>query len=1036
MKKYYGNYLGMVIDNNDPEFRGRVQIFIPHIMPALYEGWNNLGKNITINCVGDNMPQGLTTEIIDRLKKILPWAESASPIVGQSASGGVVPQPPNQVCGNVSSAAPGAAPSATTSTNGSSGASGGNVGGDGNTELNVDKLPPGLKPLAADFTAAGKKYNVDPNFLAAIAWNETEGGTSKAFRQGNNAMGISDAKGPIYGYSSYADNIDKQARSITRSDGYYKNCTTIRSVGEVYSPTKGATNDPLKRNGDWVPTVGAKYKQLTGKDPNSTVLNLGKGNPSTSTPSASGTPITSGPNAGSTPSGGVCAVGCPTGGSQHLDQTPTAVPPGSLPPGTALEIPLAHSDVDVKNLKPIFVQRLNGFYREAKQLGYTISCTSGWRSYEKQLKLYQDMLTRNGLPKWVPGTPMPRGDGSVARPGGSSHERGLAVDIKVSGNGVVIQTIIMKLDRTANHDTPAYRALLAKYNLHQPLHPELVNTTVPEKWHVEPIEMPKAGGDRSQTKMAEIAALMSNTKTPPVSETTSSSQMPPAGNPLETKTPSDSNKRQAISPTTNQTSIPIPTTGSAAPGGTLTSSSPLSASAGKTITTGATTVTATTSATSSNTGSTNASGTSKLAADRTAYFQKELGDTQLLDRLEYLFFHQESTTKNVDCGSIIFETAVNRAFFKGLTLKKIVFTAAYYAHDGTSMRPHTNLTMEMIKRVIYNGQNHTNLATDNASNVAGSDVAGKRVRAGCSGSWFDLKTGQKITDPGLISRLTSINDGQKEFLYRADGRNGYTSDAGTRAATYAKQNNIQPTSPSTFNSDKPVPPEIQNASKSSLTGNPLNLGAANSPSLVNNTDPHGPTVVKNTNDSAKGMFTFPGVGAMVWTFFREGNPQFPVYFAASYSSSEWKSAYHGASLNPEGTNNGTVGTQVANSLKMNPNAGGGLEFTHVKDTKDPSGASDKAVAMMYGDDGSNMLFSKGYHQLYTRHDRRDQTDGHYYKIIGGAEEKWIEDDSNLNVIGNAVIKIGKVNGEAVEAMKELADFSKQMNDMLMSKPSK
>ena len=90
MKTYLGNFAGVVINNNDPEFRGRVQVFIPHLMPTLYENWNKEGKDITFTCVGDNMPEGLGSEIIEKLKKILPWAESASPIIGQSASGNVL----------------------------------------------------------------------------------------------------------------------------------------------------------------------------------------------------------------------------------------------------------------------------------------------------------------------------------------------------------------------------------------------------------------------------------------------------------------------------------------------------------------------------------------------------------------------------------------------------------------------------------------------------------------------------------------------------------------------------------------------------------------------------------------------------------------------------------------------------------------------------------------------------------------------------------------------------------------------------------
>ena len=87
MKEYYGNYLGICINNQDPEFRGRVQIFIPHIMPALYEGWNQEGQDITIECVGNNLPNGLKSDIVQRLTQILPWSEGAMPIVGASVGG-------------------------------------------------------------------------------------------------------------------------------------------------------------------------------------------------------------------------------------------------------------------------------------------------------------------------------------------------------------------------------------------------------------------------------------------------------------------------------------------------------------------------------------------------------------------------------------------------------------------------------------------------------------------------------------------------------------------------------------------------------------------------------------------------------------------------------------------------------------------------------------------------------------------------------------------------------------------------------------
>lgn len=88
MKTYYGNYLGIVISGGekDPEGRGRCQIFIPHIMPALYEGWNKEGQDLSFDIIGNGLPSSLSPYVVDKLKKVLPWAECAAPIVGASPS--------------------------------------------------------------------------------------------------------------------------------------------------------------------------------------------------------------------------------------------------------------------------------------------------------------------------------------------------------------------------------------------------------------------------------------------------------------------------------------------------------------------------------------------------------------------------------------------------------------------------------------------------------------------------------------------------------------------------------------------------------------------------------------------------------------------------------------------------------------------------------------------------------------------------------------------------------------------------------------
>lgn len=96
MKEYYGNYLGIVISggDKDPEHRCRCQVFIPHIMPALHSSWFGEGNQMEdtfIQIVGTNLENSFTGKQVETLKKILPWAECAAPIIGAGPSTRVMP---------------------------------------------------------------------------------------------------------------------------------------------------------------------------------------------------------------------------------------------------------------------------------------------------------------------------------------------------------------------------------------------------------------------------------------------------------------------------------------------------------------------------------------------------------------------------------------------------------------------------------------------------------------------------------------------------------------------------------------------------------------------------------------------------------------------------------------------------------------------------------------------------------------------------------------------------------------------------------
>ena len=72
----------MVISNNDPEGRKRVQVFIPYLTNTLFADWNNKLKDVTFRTTVDLQKYG----VLDRLKQTLPWAEYAAPIFGGATS--------------------------------------------------------------------------------------------------------------------------------------------------------------------------------------------------------------------------------------------------------------------------------------------------------------------------------------------------------------------------------------------------------------------------------------------------------------------------------------------------------------------------------------------------------------------------------------------------------------------------------------------------------------------------------------------------------------------------------------------------------------------------------------------------------------------------------------------------------------------------------------------------------------------------------------------------------------------------------------
>lgn len=131
--------------------------------------------------------------------------------------------------------------------------------GPGESKVPAAKLG-GLGQYSQAFYDAGRKHGVDPKLLMAIAMHETGNGTSSAFRNKKNAMGISPNGGGPRAFSSVEESIDYAARLLKK---HYldQGLTTIAAIGGKYAPA-GAVNDPHELNKHWVSGVSKYYKSF------------------------------------------------------------------------------------------------------------------------------------------------------------------------------------------------------------------------------------------------------------------------------------------------------------------------------------------------------------------------------------------------------------------------------------------------------------------------------------------------------------------------------------------------------------------------------------------------------------------------------------------------------------------------------------------------------------------------------------------------------------------------------------------------------
>jgi hypothetical protein len=85
-KKWLGNYLGIVVQNNDPDKGGKIKVWVPEIYSVENKAWNEKHKDKAFKFIGRNIESDIT-DIIEELKTKLKWAICASPLTGAMAPG-------------------------------------------------------------------------------------------------------------------------------------------------------------------------------------------------------------------------------------------------------------------------------------------------------------------------------------------------------------------------------------------------------------------------------------------------------------------------------------------------------------------------------------------------------------------------------------------------------------------------------------------------------------------------------------------------------------------------------------------------------------------------------------------------------------------------------------------------------------------------------------------------------------------------------------------------------------------------------------
>jgi hypothetical protein len=151
---------------------------------------------------------------------------------------------------------------------------------------------------------------------------------------------------------------------------------------------------------------------------------------------------------------------------------------------------------------------------------------------------------------------------------------------------------------------------------------------------------------------------------------------------------------------------------------------------------------------------------------------------------------------------------------------------------------------------------------------------------------------------------------------------------------------------------------------------------------------------------------------MLWVFFREGNPLFPVYFAASFGRNEWQNAYR-ANSEPgfygdvTVQSSGLAGATITNSSLSNPSV------------------------RNVGFNGTFKEFDLRGEKSYVNGNKEGKVDGSWNLHTSGRQFFNLKDDIH-NVLGNTQVIIGNPSQENLNTIEQQTELIKEASKPLLA----